>query len=161
MIASQLMSHDFSRSAVEHATAPSERDAGRSDVAPPAASAPNATRFQPLDPGVLNETIPAFFIGRNNDGFWVARDAKGRIGGLFLLESSALSFAQRKSGPGGCATIFPTDRIELDLKNQGNRFATQLGWLKHIAIRTQQRSGAILDRARKALQWRPEDPHVS
>ena len=146
MIAAQLMSHDVSRRESEPATA---------------ASAPVATRFQPLDPGVLNEAIPAFFIGRNNDGFWVARDAKGRIGGLFLFESSALSFAQRKSGPWGCATIFPTERIELDLKNQGNPFATQLGWLKRIATRTQQRSGAILDRVRKALQWRPEDPHVS
>jgi hypothetical protein len=146
MIAAQLMSHDVSRRESEPATA---------------ASAPVATRFQPLDPGVLNEAIPAFFIGRNNDGFWVARDAKGRIGGLFLFESSALSFAQRKSGPWGCAAIFPTERIELDLKNQGNPFATQLGWLKRIATRTQQRSGAILDRARKALQRRREDPHVS
>lgn len=161
MIACQLMSHGFSRSTVQHATASSERDAGHASVARPAASAPIATRFQPLDPGVLSEAIPAFFIGRNSDGFWVARDAKGRIGGLFLLESSALSFVQRKSGPRGCATIFPTERIELDLKNQGNQFATQLGWLKHIATRTQQRSGAILDRVRKALQWRPEDPHVS
>src|SRR5258705_7622763 len=129
MIASQLMSHDFSRSAVQHATASSERDAGRSDVAPPAASAPIATRFQPLDPGVLNEAIPAFFIGRNSDGFWVARDARGRIGGLFLLESSARSFSQRKSGPWGYATIFPTERIELDPKNQGNRFTMRLCWL--------------------------------
>ena len=145
MIAAQLMSHDVSRRESE----------------PTAASAPVATQFQPLDPGVLNEAFPAFFIGRNNDGFWVARDAKGRIGGLFLFESSALSFAQRKSGPWGCATIFPTERIELDLKNQGNPFASQLGWLKRIATRTRQRSGAILDRASKALQWRPEDPHVS
>ena len=86
---------------------------------------------------------------------------QGRIGGLFLLESSALSFAQRKSGPWGCATIFPKERIELDLKNQGNPFAAQLGRLKHIATRTQRRLGAILDRAKKALEFRPEDPHAS
>ena len=128
---------------------------------PPRPPLPSPRDFSRSIPASSNEAIPAFFIGRNNDGFWVARDAKGRIGGLFLFESSALSFAQRKSGPWGCAAIFPTERIELDLKNQGNPFATQLGWLKRIATRTQQRSGAILDRARKALQRRREDPHVS
>ena len=51
--------------------------------------------FQPLDPGILNASIPAFFIGRDKDGFWLARDAGGRVGGLFLLESSALAFARR------------------------------------------------------------------
>jgi hypothetical protein len=161
MIAAELTSHDFSRREPEPITAASGAETGHFDVAPPAASAPAGSRFDPLDPGILNEAIPAFFIGRNNDGFWVARDAKGRIGGLFLLESSALSFAQSKSGPRGCATIFPTGRIELDLQNQGNPFATQLGWFKRIASRTQQRLGAILDKAMKALQCRPEDPHVS
>ena len=161
MIAAQLMGHEVSRREPEPATAAPERETGHSSVPPPAASAPIATRFQPLDPSVLNEAIPAFFVGRNNDGFWVARDAKGRIGGLFLLESSALSFAQRKSGPWGCATIFPKERIELDLKNQVNPFAARLGRLKHIATRTQRRLGAILDRAKKALEFRPEDPHAS
>ena len=78
MIAAQLMSHEVSRREPERATAAPERETGHSSVLPPAASAPIATRFQPLDPSVLNEAIPAFFIGRNNDGFWVARDAKGR-----------------------------------------------------------------------------------
>ena len=51
-------------------------------------------QFRPLDPGIVNETIPAFFIGRNKEGFWVARDVNGQIGGIFLLENSALSFAR-------------------------------------------------------------------
>src|SRR5262245_59014377 len=34
---------------------------------------------------VLNRVIPLFFIGRNKNGFWRAREAGGRIGGMFLL----------------------------------------------------------------------------
>ena len=86
------------------------RAAGRLGAVPPAA----------LDAGIVSDAIPAFFIGRNKDGFWVARDARGRIGGIFLLEASAVSFARTQAGPGGCATIFPTERFELDLENDGN-----------------------------------------
>jgi hypothetical protein len=84
-------------------------------------------QFQPLDPGIVNETIPAFFIGRNKEGFWVARDVKGRIGGIFLLEDSAVSFARRQSRPSGCATIYPSERFELDLENDGNPLVAPLG----------------------------------
>src|SRR5260370_42413768 len=73
------------------------------------------TQFQPLDSGIVSEAIPGFFIGRNSEGFWVARDAKGRIGGLFLFKKSALSFARNNSRPMGCAQIFPSHRFELDL----------------------------------------------
>jgi hypothetical protein len=99
-------------------------------------------QFQPLDPGIVNEAIPAFFIGRNKEGFWVARDAKGRIGGIFLLENSALSFARRNSRPAGCATIFPFERFELDLENKGNPLAAQLGSLIHLATRFRERMAA-------------------
>ena len=116
-------------------------------------------QFQPLDPGIVNDAIPAFFIGRNKEGFWVARDVNGQIGGIFLLESSALSFARRNSRSGGCATIFPSRRFELDLENRGNPFAAQLGWLKRIAIHPRQRLAALVDHMRKAL--RPKDPHVT
>lgn len=37
-------------------------------------------------PALLSEAIPLFFIGRNKDGLWVAREADGRIGGIFLLK---------------------------------------------------------------------------
>jgi len=76
--------------------------------------------FQPLDPSVLNASIPAFFIGRDRDGFWLARDTEGRIGGLFLLESSALAFARRHAWPSPCATVFSSEVLELDVENQGN-----------------------------------------
>ena len=78
------------------------------------------TCFQPLDPGVVNASIPTFFVGRNRDGFWIARDAKGENGGVFLFKSSALAFARRTSWPSGCATVFPSERFELDVENHGN-----------------------------------------
>jgi hypothetical protein len=74
---------------------------------------------------MLSEALPAFFIGRNKAGLWVAREAHGRAGGLFLFKSSAVAFARARS----CATIFPDERFELDLVNEGNPFATHLASL--------------------------------
>jgi hypothetical protein len=75
---------------------------------PPANQAETpAVEFGPLDPNIISNSIPAFFIGRNRDGLWVVRDSKGRIGGLFMLRSSALAFAHEQGGAAGCATIFP------------------------------------------------------
>jgi hypothetical protein len=102
---------------------------------PPAPKLSTAlTVFQPLDPGVLNSSIPAFFIGQDKDGFWLARDAGGRTGGIFLLESSALAFARRHSWPAGCATIFPSDPFDLDVENQGNPLIPHLRPLMRLAI---------------------------
>ena len=119
--------------------------------------AATATPFRPLDAGIVSDAIPAFFIGRNSDGFWVARDAKGRIGGLFLLKASAISFAKTQSGPAGCATIFPTDRIELDLANSGNPLIPYLRPLMRLALHLQQRAltgarqiAAAIERCKKA-----------
>lgn len=114
------------------------------------------TEFQPLDPGVVSKTIPAFFIGRNTEGFWVARDAGGRIGGIFLFENSALWFARRHSLPNGCATIFPSDRIELDLENSGNPLVKPLGRLMRLTWRWQQRAAALAGRMAQAVKLRPE-----
>jgi hypothetical protein len=74
----------------------------------------------PIDPDVVSAAIPAFFIGRNSTGLWVAREANGRIGGLFLFKSSAMDFANRQSAPARCALVFPTETIELDVENRGN-----------------------------------------
>jgi hypothetical protein len=68
----------------------------------------------------LSGSIPLFFIGRNRNGLWIARDAEGRTGGIFLLKRSALRFAQKNSGPSGCATMLLADRLELDVENHGN-----------------------------------------
>jgi hypothetical protein len=124
-----------------------QRAAGRLETAP----------FRPLDASIVSDAIPAFFIGRNRDGFWVARDAKGRIGGLFLLKASAVSFARAQSRLRGCATIFPTDRFELDLKNDGNPLIPLLRPLMRLALHLQQRAlagvgqiTAAIERCRKA-----------
>ncbi len=88
--------------------------------------------LQPLDPGVIDASIPTFFIGRDPDGFWLARDARGENGGLFLFKSSALAFARRASRPLGCATILLSQRIELDVENQGNPL---IGYLRPLLRR--------------------------
>jgi hypothetical protein len=102
-------------------------------------------QFQPLDSGIVNETIPAFFIGRNKEGFWVARDVKGRIGGIFLLEDSAVSFARRNSLPSGCATIYPSERFELDLENNGNPLVAPLGPLMRLSAGLRRRMTAFIE----------------
>jgi hypothetical protein len=124
---------------------------------PEAEPAGTATPFRPLDAGIVSDAIPAFFIGRNGDSFWVARDTKGRIGGLFLLKASAISFAKTQSGPAGCATIFPTDRFELDLKNSGNPLVPFLRPFMRLAQRLLRRTiagagqiAAAIERRRKA-----------
>jgi hypothetical protein len=90
--------------------------------------------FLPLDPSILNASIPAFFIGRDRDGFWLAREAGGRTGGIFLLESSARAFARRNSWPLGCATIFPCEPFDLDVENQGNRLVPYIRPLMRFAM---------------------------
>ena len=102
-------------------------------VAPEAAlrsADPDALRFQRPAADILNEAIPAFFIGRNHSGFWVARDANGRSGGLFCSREAALRFA-RAVWPDGCATIFPQARFELDIENSGNPMISWLGAVKN------------------------------
>jgi len=132
MIALQLASPNPLRCAPKDATAPIEQERTGTGGRPSDRPATVTAQFLPLDPGVLNETIPAFFIGRNHEGFWVARDVNGRIGGIFLLEDSAVSFARRQSGPTACATIFPSERFELDLENSGNPLVTRIGPLMRL-----------------------------
>lgn len=124
MIAMQLASPDLSR---------------RQTPRRPAAAIEREGEFRPLDPGIVSDAIPAFFIGRNRQGFWVARDVKGLVGGIFLFKNSALSFARRHSRPAGCAAIFPSHRFELDLENKGNPFVGQLGSLMQFAMWLRQR----------------------
>ncbi|MGO9701871.1 MAG: hypothetical protein ACLPX7_21695 [Xanthobacteraceae bacterium] len=82
------------------------------------------------DARLLSETIPLFFIERNKNGLWVAREAEGRAGGVFLLKRSALWFVKKNSVPVGCATMFLVERFELDVENQGNRLVTWLDAVK-------------------------------
>ena len=87
------------------------------------------TEFQPLDPDIVSPSIPAFFIGRNRAGFWVARESKGRAGGIFLFKSSAMEFARSESAPSRCALIFPIEPFELDIENRGNLL---IAWLAPV-----------------------------
>jgi hypothetical protein len=127
-------------------TAESARRSGHSINMPIDAPATVAAPFQPLDLDIVSAAIPAFFIGRNKDGFWVARDTKGEAGGLFLFETSARSFARRNSRPMGCATIYPSETFELDLRNKGNPLVVHLGPLKRLAMRAWRRIAALTGR---------------
>ena len=160
MIAVQLTSPDPMRRTPTRSTPTIEREAERSGTLPADEQAAVAPQFRPLDPGIVSEAIPAFFIGPNKEGFWVARDARGRMGGIFLLENSALSFARRNSRPAACATIFPSERIELDLENKGNPLIAQLGSLIHLAMRLQRRMAAFIGKMTKAVRRRLENFHV-
>ena len=159
MITVQPSILDLARRAVS-VSAAIELESARSGSLPSDMPAKLSAPFQPLDPEIVSETIPAFFIGRNKEGFWIARDAGGRIGGLFLLENSAVSFARKHSHPGGCVTIFPFERIELDLENNGNPLLPQLGWLKRLAMRGWLRMAASIGNLMEAVKRRLRDFHV-
>lgn len=86
--------------------------------------------LQPLDPDIVSSSIPAFFIGRNKAGLWVAREARGRVGAIFLFKSSAVEFAHRQGRPAQCALVFPSETFELDIENRGNPLVAQLAqWI--------------------------------
>jgi hypothetical protein len=160
MNAMQLTNPDVSRQQLpKRPTAATEREGERFGVLPTDECPTVIAQFQPLDPGIVNDAIPAFFIGRNKEGFWVARDVKGQIGGIFLLENSALSFARRNSWPAGCATIFPSERFELDLENKGNPLAVQLGRLMQAAKPRWRRMVAFIARITQAVKHRLEHFH--
>jgi hypothetical protein len=135
-------------------------ESARTGILPVEAPPTITAQFRPLDPGIVNEAIPAFFIGRNREGFWIARDVKGRIGGIFLLESSALSFARKNSWPAGCATIFPSERFELDLENNGNPLVAYLRPLMRLATTQRRRGAAFIRKMAQAITRRFKGFHV-
>jgi hypothetical protein len=158
MIAMQLTCPDLLRRQSPGRSAAAIAQGGeRSGILPADAPAIVTAQFQPLDPDILNETIPAFFIGRNKEGFWVARDVKGKIGGIFLLENSALSFARLNSGAEGCATIYLSESFELDLENRGNPLVAQLGTLIRFSRRPRRRLAILIGKATDAVKRRLKD----
>jgi hypothetical protein len=146
MIAVLPMNPDHLRRAPNRSAGASNPEGQGPRILPAEEPSKVTAQFQPLDPDVINEAIPAFFVGRNQEGFWVARDVKGKVGGIFLFEHSAVSFARRKSRPKGCATVFQSERFELGLENKGNPLIVQFGELKHLATRVWQRLIAIIDK---------------
>jgi len=98
MIAMQMTSPDASRRRTpRRSTAATSKTVTLRHLAGRRARNRHCAIFSHSIPALSARLIPAFFIGRNKDGFWVAREVKGRIGGLFLLKNSALSFARRNS----------------------------------------------------------------
>ena len=107
----------------------------------------------------LNHSIRLFFIGRNRDGFWVAREAAGRCGGLFLFRRSAARFARKKSSPRGSAIMLVERTIELDIPNQGNQFvepiATTTDWVRRRAPLVATSIGMAI------AEWRKLDSRIA
>jgi hypothetical protein len=94
----------------------------------------SVTKF-PRRPGVVSEAIPLFYVGRNNSGLWVVRGAEGCSGGLFFFRPSATRFARRQSEPAGCAMMFLAEPFELDVANQGSRFAGLFNAVREVVAR--------------------------
>jgi hypothetical protein len=88
---------------------------------------------------------------------WIARDVNGQIGGVFLLENSALSFARKQCRQAGCATIYLSERFELDIENKGNPFAVQLASATRFARDRWQRSAAFIGKMTEAAKRRLKD----
>jgi hypothetical protein len=144
MTAMQLTHSDFSQPQPSRSSAAAGQDSAR--IWPAGEPAVIPAPFQRLGSDILSDTIPAFFIGRNKEGFWVARDVNGRIGGIFLFENSALAFAKRSSRPAACATIYPSERFELDLENRGNPLVAALASLLRLTARLGRRRADIAGR---------------
>jgi hypothetical protein len=160
MTAVQVIGPDLSRRlASQRSPRTGERGSGLAGLTA-GRSTMTAMPFLPLEPGIVNEAIPAFFIGRNRQGFWVAREIDGRIGGLFLFERSALAFARGHSRPVGCATIYPSTRFELDLENSGNALIAQLGPLRQVATRQRRRGIAFIGHMTRLIKRRLQELQV-
>jgi len=116
------------------------------DAPETAPTLPAAVATWPLrpEPGVLNKSIPLFFISRDSDGFWIACEADLRIGGIFLCQRSALRFAQRCAGPAGAATMILSEPHDLDTENRGNRFAEEIRPLMRLGQRLVSRLSALV-----------------
>jgi hypothetical protein len=85
------------------------------------------------DASVISEAIPLFYIGRNKNGMWVAREAEGCIGGIFLTRRSAVRFARESCEHTGCATMFVSEPLELDFENRGNLFVAERAAARSVA----------------------------
>jgi hypothetical protein len=111
------------------------------------------------DDTVLSNSIPLFFIGRNQNGFWVARESAGRCGGLFLFRWSAARYARKNGLAGGGATMLVEHSIELDLPNQGSRFAELIATTIDIIRRRAPFVTSLIGVA--IAQWRKLDSRIS
>ncbi len=107
---------------------------------------------------IVSEAIPLFYLCQNRHGFWIARDAGGQAGGLFLRKRSALRFAQRQSAS-GCAIMQLNEPIELDVENKGSRIAGPLGALVNVTMRYAPRLTAFF--AMRIAKWHKRITQIS
>lgn len=111
------------------------------------------------DETVLSDSIPLFFIGRNQNGFWVAREAAGRCGGIFFFRWSAARFARKNVLTEGGATMLVEHSIELDLPNRGSRLAGLIAITMDIVKRRAPFVTNVIGVA--VAQWRTLDLQIS
>jgi hypothetical protein len=78
----------------------------------------------------LDRDAVRFLIGKDKDGFWVAREEYGCAGGRFFTERGAIQFAKRWASPLCCTTISVSDPLELDFKGEGDTFVPLAAALK-------------------------------
>jgi hypothetical protein len=76
-------------------TAAIEREAERSGTLPVEDPPTVTAQFRPLDAGIVNEAIPAFFIGRNKEGFWIAVTSKDGSAEFFCLRAPRCRLQER------------------------------------------------------------------
>jgi hypothetical protein len=62
--------------------------------------------------------------------------------------------------PSGCATIFTSERFELDLENQGNPLIVYLRPLTRLAMRSWQRMAALISKMAERVERQRRDFHV-
>jgi len=110
------------------------------------------------DRTVLSEAISLFYIAQNNHKFWVAREAEGRCGGVFLLRRFAVRYAKQKSAPTGCAIMFLNEPLELDLTNEGSRIAETLTAIIDLARHRLPAFAAFV--AMATTEWRKLDAQI-
>jgi hypothetical protein len=99
---------------------------------------PYAIKHRPLsteewpqrpDGSILNKTVSLFFVARDKDGFWIARNADFAFGGKFFFRHSALRFAGYYDGS---AIMMLTGVYNLDTRNNGNRYTKRLRPIRRL-----------------------------
>jgi hypothetical protein len=58
------------------------------------------------------------------------------------------------SRPAGCATIYPSERFELDIENKGNPLVRQLGYLLRLTRTPWRGAAACIGAMKAAVKYR-------
>ena len=120
----------------------------------PSSPQPSARNFNRSIPTSSTRRSRHFSSAATRKVFWIARDVKGRFGGIFLFRYSALAFARRKSRPAGCATIYPSKRFELDLENRGNPLVRHLRPVIRLSRRPRRQLAGVIAKTKAAVKRR-------